>query len=117
MASDMTLARPVRDSKRITAATPVLSSLPGNFVDLRDLPADAYLVAELRTLNAQQGSDSPRLFALVLDETKADDLWGSGPSVWLNAGIGGATGLLRWVDDTGSYSPSDRTESSRSDGM
>ncbi|MFD4642138.1 Imm1 family immunity protein [Lentzea sp. NPDC058436] len=69
---------------------------------MRALPADADLLAEFRTLNDQPGT--PRMFALVLEEAE-DSEWGAGPSVWLNAGFGGETGLLRWVDDSGFFAP------------
>ena len=34
-------------------------------------------------------------------------MWGSGPAVWLNAGLAGDAGALCWVDRTGTYIPAD----------
>jgi hypothetical protein len=85
----------------------------GNYADLTQLPANSDVSGHLRTLNSRYGAASPRLWQLVV-EFDDDDRWGTGPAVWLEAGIAGSRGALIWVERgrtlipaTGAYRLSD----------
>ncbi len=84
--------------------TDLLGEDLGNYVDLTRLRAGADLVGELRVLNSRHGSASPRLWQLVV-EFDENDHWGSGPAIWLEAGIAGPRGALIWVEHGRTFIP------------
>jgi Immunity protein Imm1 len=84
--------------------TMVLRTDRGNLVDIAELPTEADVATALQVLDHQRATNLPCLWQLTVD-TDSDPTWGSGPAVWLNAGIAGSTGMLRWVDRSGEYIP------------
>ena len=84
--------------------TKLLGDDLGNYADLAELPVDADIAAELRALNDKLGSGLACLWQLVVAFDDNED-WGRGPAVWLDAGIGGASGALCWVERGQTFIP------------
>lgn len=84
----------------------VLREGRGNLITVSELPSDADVVAELRALNNERGTEKPTLWQLVVEEDD-DPIWGNGPAVWLDAGMAGPVGALRWVDRGGAFIPAE----------
>ncbi|HEX3779965.1 MAG TPA: Imm1 family immunity protein [Pseudonocardiaceae bacterium] len=86
--------------------------MPGhldNHVDLSELPIDADVTGELHMINDQQSARPPCMWQFVVASEDNDD-WGRGPVTWLDAGIAGTGGVLRWVELGHTFIPASGAE-------
>lgn len=82
-----------------------LGLLPTCEITLADLADPQALAGAVRDHDARRAAGVPPTLWQITVETGDDPVFGQVPVVWLDAGVDGTRGALRWVDRTGAHLP------------